>query len=80
VVGGSDAHVLPAVGHVRTHFPGRTAADLRAAIEMGLTSADFDWDTHLLTGPAQLLRIAMGVRRDLSRRHRPEPRAQKPAA
>src|SRR5207253_10869369 len=37
VVGGSDAHVATAVGHVRTHFVGRTAADLRVAIEQGAT-------------------------------------------
>lgn len=35
--GGSDAHILDAVGSVITTFPGRTAADLRAAIEGGLT-------------------------------------------
>jgi predicted metal-dependent phosphoesterase TrpH len=35
--GGSDAHILDAVGTVVTQFPGRTAGDLRAAIESGAT-------------------------------------------
>ena len=37
-VGGSDAHFLPAVGYGRTLFPGRTAAELRAAILAGTTT------------------------------------------
>ena len=37
--GGSDAHILDAVGSVVTRFPGRTAQDLRAAIESGTTVA-----------------------------------------
>jgi hypothetical protein len=57
-VGGSDAHLLAAVGHVRTHFHGRTAADLRVAIERGTTWPAFDWDTHLRIAPADLLRMA----------------------
>lgn len=36
--GGSDAHHLPAVGCAYTAFPGRTAADLRAAILAGTTA------------------------------------------
>ena len=39
VIGGSDAHVLPAVGCGRTVFAGVTAADLRASIIAGETSA-----------------------------------------
>jgi predicted metal-dependent phosphoesterase TrpH len=35
--GGSDAHILDAVGAAVTQFPGRTAAELRAAVEAGLT-------------------------------------------
>jgi predicted metal-dependent phosphoesterase TrpH len=31
--GGSDAHTLNAIGTGLTHFPGRTAADLRRALE-----------------------------------------------
>jgi predicted metal-dependent phosphoesterase TrpH len=37
--GGSDAHILAAVGSVVTVFPGRNALDLRAAIENGKTRA-----------------------------------------
>ena len=36
-IGNSDAHALDAVGSGWTTFPGRTAADLRAAIEAGQT-------------------------------------------
>ncbi|MBO0687768.1 MAG: phosphotransferase [Candidatus Dormibacteraeota bacterium] len=46
-VGGSDAHLPGAVGHVLTHFPGRTAADLRLAIERGQTWTAFEWGKHL---------------------------------
>jgi predicted metal-dependent phosphoesterase TrpH len=79
VVGGSDAHLLAAVGHVRTHFPGRTAADLRAAIGRGETWAVFDWPTHLWLGPALLARMAWQMRRDLAGPRPPrEPRPQAP--
>lgn len=37
--GGSDAHILDAIGASRTLFPGRTAADLRHAIEQRRTVA-----------------------------------------
>jgi predicted metal-dependent phosphoesterase TrpH len=37
--GGSDAHILAAVGSVLTRFPGRDAQALRAAIEAGTTLA-----------------------------------------
>jgi predicted metal-dependent phosphoesterase TrpH len=36
-VGNSDAHTLAAIGAGHTTFPGRTAADLRSAIEAGTT-------------------------------------------
>jgi predicted metal-dependent phosphoesterase TrpH len=36
-VGNSDAHTLAAIGAGYTSFPGRTAAELRAAIEAGTT-------------------------------------------
>ncbi len=36
-VGNSDAHALEAIGSGWTSFPGRTAADLRAAIAVGAT-------------------------------------------
>lgn len=67
VVGGSDGHVLAAVGHVRTLFPGRTAADLRAAIETGQTRAAFAWGRHLRIAPALVALQA----RSLLRRLRP---------
>ena len=38
-VGGSDAHILDAVGRAHTEFPGRTPMELRTAIEKGTTSA-----------------------------------------
>jgi len=38
-VGGSDAHILDAVGRAYTEFPGRTPKALRAAIEAGTTMA-----------------------------------------
>jgi predicted metal-dependent phosphoesterase TrpH len=38
-VGGSDAHILDAVGRAFTEFPGRTPAALRTAIEQGKTAA-----------------------------------------
>ena len=38
-LGGSDAHILDAVGRAYTGFPGRTAQALRTAIERGKTSA-----------------------------------------
>ena len=36
--GGSDAHILSAIGTSRTLFPGSTAADLRAALEAHTTT------------------------------------------
>ncbi len=38
--GGSDAHIIEAVGSVVTVFPGRTALDLRAAMMSGTTRAE----------------------------------------
>jgi predicted metal-dependent phosphoesterase TrpH len=38
-LGGSDAHILDAVGRAFTQFPGKTPAALRSAIESGTTSA-----------------------------------------
>ena len=37
-VAGSDAHRADLIGRARTRFPGRTAADLRAAIETRTTT------------------------------------------
>jgi predicted metal-dependent phosphoesterase TrpH len=39
-LGNSDAHTLGAIGSGRTVFPGKTAADLRAAIETKQTTAE----------------------------------------
>jgi predicted metal-dependent phosphoesterase TrpH len=75
-VGGSDAHLLAAVGHVRTHFHGRTAADLRVAIERGTTWPAFDWDTHLRIAPADLLRMAGQMVRNRVQPRRPRPQVQ----
>jgi len=38
-MGSSDAHILDAIGRAYTEFRGRTAEDLRLAIESGATSA-----------------------------------------
>ena len=38
-VGGSDGHYLSAIGCSHTLFPGQTAADLRQAIESGISGA-----------------------------------------
>jgi predicted metal-dependent phosphoesterase TrpH len=38
-LGGSDAHIVDAIGRAFTEFPGRTPKALRAAIEAGTTSA-----------------------------------------
>ena len=38
-LGGSDAHILDAIGRAYTEFPGRTPAALRTAIESGTTVA-----------------------------------------
>ena len=41
-IGGSDAHFLPHVGCARTVFPGRSATDLFAAIQLKLTRGRLD--------------------------------------
>jgi predicted metal-dependent phosphoesterase TrpH len=71
LLGGSDAHVLRAIGHVTTRFPGRSAADLRSAIERGETWPAFDWGRHLAVAPAQLLRMAWQTMRDVTAPRRP---------
>jgi predicted metal-dependent phosphoesterase TrpH len=65
LVGGSDSHVLAAVGHVHTLFPGRTAADLRVAIELGQTQSAFDWKRHVEIAPFLLGRAAWVMLRNL---------------
>jgi predicted metal-dependent phosphoesterase TrpH len=39
-IGGSDAHMMAMVGLARTRFPGRSASDLRQAIEGRRTTAE----------------------------------------
>ena len=53
-VGGSDAHVAAAVGHVHTVFRGTTAAQLRTAIEARETRPGVDHREHLLNTPAHV--------------------------
>jgi predicted metal-dependent phosphoesterase TrpH len=72
VVGGSDAHVAVAVGHVQTLFPGRTAADLRVAIERGETKPAFAWGRHLRIAPALAAAQTRSLVRDFIQ-HRTEP-------
>jgi predicted metal-dependent phosphoesterase TrpH len=46
-VGNSDAHTLGAIGSGRTRFPGKTAAELRTAIESKQTCAEGStWPLH----------------------------------
>lgn len=68
VTGGSDAHILSAIGATRTLFPGRTAADLRRAIEEKTTRVDntLFWLTRNARYLAHMPSI---VRRERVRRH-----------
>jgi predicted metal-dependent phosphoesterase TrpH len=68
VVGGSDAHIAAAVGHVQTLFPGRSAADVRTAIEQGRTRVAFDWAQHLRIAPGLVVRQARSLLRDVLER------------
>ena len=72
-VGNSDAHALMAVGSGWTTFPGRTAADLRAAIAAGTT--DHGGSFHDTTGQVtvfgdQLRKRARDARDEVSGRLR----------
>ena len=58
--GGSDAHILDAVGTAVTLFPGRGAADLRAAILAGTTAAG-----RRPAGLARVRTLARSLRRRL---------------
>jgi predicted metal-dependent phosphoesterase TrpH len=58
VVGGSDAHVPGAIGHVHTLFPGSGAADLRAALAGGATRPGVAWAGRLAAMPAHLAWLA----------------------
>ena len=64
-VGGSDAHQATDVGHAVTTFPGRTAEELRAAIQSGATGWDgsaYSWRKQLGTFRGQLGKNAVAVR------------------
>jgi predicted metal-dependent phosphoesterase TrpH len=80
VVGGSDAHLVAAIAHVQTCFPGRTAADLRRAVERGETWPVFDWEAHLRVFPAQLVRMAWRILRRMEGSPPVEPEMAEPAA
>ena len=60
--GGSDAHILSAVGSVVTVFPGSTAADLRDAIEGGAARAKRQNRSPLIGA----LTLSRSLRRKLS--------------
>jgi predicted metal-dependent phosphoesterase TrpH len=68
MMGGSDAHVTAAVGNVHTVFPGRGAADFRAAILARLTRPGIDRLSHAVAWPGHLawltwLQVRRGVQR-----------------
>lgn len=67
--GGSDAHVVGAIAGVHTLFPGRTAADLRAAILAGTTRPALDRGRHLYALPGHTAWLAWLL---ASRRRVPE--------
>jgi predicted metal-dependent phosphoesterase TrpH len=68
LMGGSDAHVTTAVGNVHTVFPGRGAADLRAAILARLTRPGIDRLQHAVAWPGHLAWLAwLQVRRSVQR-------------
>lgn len=67
-MGGSDAHVAAAVGNVHTVFPGRGAADLRAAVLARLTRPGIHRLSHAAAWPGHLawltwLQLRRGVQR-----------------
>ena len=55
-MGGSDSHIAYTTGQAFTWFPGRTAADLRRAIENGTI-----WAGGLLWTPVNAARLVRGV-------------------
>lgn len=68
LLGGSDAHVVAAIGGVRTVFAGSGAADLRAAILAGLTRPAIDRLDHLSAWPGHLAWLSWNhVRRGAQR-------------
>lgn len=67
-VGNSDAHQASDVGRGRTLFPGRTAADLRSAIEARTTDWEgsfYPWRGQLRLFGRQLRKNARALRDDL---------------
>jgi hypothetical protein len=67
-VAASDAHRANLIGRARTRFPGRTAADLRAAIEAGTTSWEgegYAWSEQLGMFRRQLAKNARAIRDDV---------------
>jgi hypothetical protein len=78
-VGCSDAHALAAIGAGWTSFPGRTAAELRAAIESGATHyhGSFHATTsQLATFRDQLRKYGRDARADLAGRIRGDGRGR----
>lgn len=68
VVGGSDAHVPAAIGHVHTLFCGSSARDLWAAIVTGTTRPGVHWGARLAATPSHLAWLAwLPARRQVAR-------------
>jgi predicted metal-dependent phosphoesterase TrpH len=68
LIGASDAHVTAAVGNVHTVFPGRGAADLRAAIVARLTRPGIDRLSHAAAWPGHLAWLTwLQLRRSVQR-------------
>ena len=68
-VAGSDAHRADLIGRARTRFPGRTAADLRAAIETRTTSWEgegYAWSEQLGMFRRQTAKNLRAVREEVS--------------
>jgi predicted metal-dependent phosphoesterase TrpH len=83
MVGGSDSHHLTTIGYGYTLFPGRTAADLRAAIQQGQVQAagrPWGWKATLEAAGSWLSQtIVAPSRPTLDRRMRPGHRPASPA-
>jgi predicted metal-dependent phosphoesterase TrpH len=72
VVGASDAHDAADIGRGHTTFPGRTAADLRSAVEVGTTRAHgtFHGTGQVRTFGRQLRKYGRDVRDEVGGRLR----------
>jgi predicted metal-dependent phosphoesterase TrpH len=74
VTGGSDAHDVWYLGSGVTRFPGRTAGDLRAALEAGRTRAHVAWSWTARKMPRHLrIQICSLIRFLMLSRQRMEP-------